>query len=73
MEILSLLHYTCKYNIDRNNFTAIPQMYYDLEAIGKPVKLKFKIEGDQLFFEATDWHFGSHVYKSFHQEWKRIN
>ena len=61
------------YKVDGDNFTAIPQMYNALEAIGKPVKLKFKIEGDQLFFEATDWHFGGHDYKSFHQVWKRID
>jgi hypothetical protein len=67
------LYVSCTYNVDGDNFTLTPKMHHVYEGIGKTFNLKFKIEGDQLIYKATDWHFGGYVWKAFHQEWKRID
>ena len=61
------------YSIDEDNITFTAEMYSYYADIGKPFTWKYQIEGDQLIFKATDFHFVGHDWKELHEVYKRID
>jgi hypothetical protein len=61
------------YNVDGDNTTHFVKMASNYDDIGTSFNMKFQIEGDQVTFKATEYHFGGYKWIGFDQVWKRID